>query len=369
MLALILALMAAAPAAPPNMVSGVEVTAQPKGKPPPADLTLQMQGSSDDIDQAAVIWPGAAYQIGIDGHVSLRCLIDVHGLAEACQVVYESPVGKGFGQAALLMRPTIRIAPAMGPDGPISSTKIIALNFKAPDRQVDGAGLYEAQKSNDYSRLTFGAGNALRSRRVTMLPAPVWIQAPGFDDLAQAYPAKGGGEEGYAVNHCAVRRDGLLEGCSSVQEAPAGRGFGKAALSLAGKFRVTPQLAKSPRRDEIWVDVPIRFPSAKELAERTVMAPIWLIGFDPKAAPKVFPPEAVAQGVVTGRGVTRCTVADDGSMADCAPEAGEPDGMGFSEAAAKLASRMKMNLWSADAAPVQGGVVHIPIRLNLKGGG
>jgi hypothetical protein len=27
---------------------------------------------------------------------------------------------------------------------------------------------------------------------------------------------------------------------------------------------------------------------------------------------------------------------------------------------------MKMNLWSADGAPVEGGVVHGPIRLNLK---
>ncbi len=49
-----------------------------------------------------------------------------------------------------------------------------------------------------------------------------------------------------------------------------------------------------------------------------------------------------------------------------APEAGDPDGLGFSEAAAKLASTMRMNLWSADGAPVEGGVVHIPIRLNLK---
>jgi hypothetical protein len=56
-------------------------------------------------------------------------------------------------------------------------------------------------------------------------------------------------------------------------------------------------------------------------------------------------------------------------MSACAPETGEPDGLGFSEAAAKLATGMRMNLWSADAAPVEGGVVHIPIRLNLKGGG
>ena len=52
----------------------------------------------------------------------------------------------------------------------------------------------------------------------------------------------------------------------------------------------------------------------------------------------------------------------------CAPEPGDPDGVGFSEAAAKLASTMKMNLWTADASPVEGGVVHIPIRLNLKPG-
>jgi hypothetical protein len=55
-----------------------------------------------------------------------------------------------------------------------------------------------------------------------------------------------------------------------------------------------------------------------------------------------------------------------GLITDCAPEAGEPDGLGFSEAAAKLATGMKMNLWAADGSPVEGGVVHIPIRLNLK---
>jgi hypothetical protein len=35
----------------------------------------------------------------------------------------------------------------------------------------------------------------------------------------------------------------------------------------------------------------------------------------------------------------------------------------------KLASAMRMNLWSADGAPVEGGVIHIPIRLNLKAPG
>jgi hypothetical protein len=222
-------------------------------------------------------------------------------------------------------------------------------------------------KSNDYTALTFGAGAALNMRRVSMLDRPVWAAAASFDDLAASYPAKGGGQEGYAVSHCAVRRDGTLEACSNVQEAPTGRGFGKAALGLAGKFRVGPQSMHASHRDQLWVDVPIRFPAEKELRSRTVMAPVWLAGVDPEKAPKVFPPEAVAAGLTTGRGIARCSVAADGSMADCAPEPGEPEGLGFSKAAAKLATGMKMNLWGSDAAPVVGGVVHIPIRLNLKG--
>lgn len=82
----------------------------------------------------------------------------------------------------------------------------------------------------------------------------------------------------------------------------------------------------------------------------------------------MFPPEAAAQGLTSGRGVARCTVAADGTLTACGPDPDEPDQLGFSAAAAKLASAMRMNLWSADGAPVEGGVVHIPIRLNLKAG-
>ena len=46
-------------------------------------------------------------------------------------------------------------------------------------------------------------------------------------------------------------------------------------------------------------------------------------------------------------------------------------GWAFREAAAKLASGMKMNrlLVTTTAPPVEGGVVRIPIRLNLKPAG
>jgi hypothetical protein len=89
-------------------------------------------------------------------------------------------------------------------------------------------------------------------------------------------------------------------------------------------------------------------------------------GFDPDEALAVYPPEAAAKGVASGRGVARCLVAPGGTLTDCAPQAGDPDGLGFSEAAVKLAATMRMNPWTADAAPVDGAMVDVAVRLNLK---
>ncbi|HEX3886932.1 MAG TPA: hypothetical protein VHW05_05505 [Phenylobacterium sp.] len=356
-------------ATPPAAAEGAQtktvspVTVSPLTKPPSADVTLNMQGDEDDVEQLVTVWPGTAYQAGANGRVTLRCAIDVHGLAERCEVAYEHPQGKGFGKAALELRPTFLLPPTLGPDGqPIATTKNIAITFKAPDRAFDMGKVLQGE--------TRGQGNAVDMRKVTMLDYPVWAQAASFDDLAQAYPAKGDGAQGYAVDHCMVRRTGALFNCQTIKEEPQGRDFGKAALTLAPKFKVIPQLAVDPRHSaQLWVDVPIRFPSRQELAERTIRAPVWLTTIDAKAAPKLFPPEAVAKGLTTGRGVARCTVGPDGALSACAAETGDPDGLGFSEAAARLATGMRMNLWSGDGAPVEGGVVHVPVRLNLKSGG
>ncbi|MGZ6017678.1 MAG: hypothetical protein ACXWKO_03330 [Phenylobacterium sp.] len=370
MLALVLALMAAAPPSPAaggNTVS--PVTVQPAAKPPEADLKIQMQGSEDDIDQLVVIWPSTAYQARLDGRVTLRCKVDTHGLAEWCEVASETPAGKGFGKAALEMRTTFVLPIPMGPDGPINAMKTVSLTFKAPDTQVDLGNQAIGKDTIDMSKVTI-SGNGLQMRKVTMLDYPVWAQAANFDDLARAYPAKGGGVEGYAVAHCQVQRSGALTGCQLIKETPDHREFGKAALGLAAtKFRVAPELATKPHPSPLWVDVPIRMPPPAALADRTVTAPVWISGVDLKVAPKVFPPEAAAQGLSTGRGVVRCRVTPEGTMTQCAPETADPDGLGFSEAAAKLATTMRMNLWSADGAPVEGGIVHIAIRLNLKAGG
>lgn len=336
-------------------VSPVTVSPASKNLPPP-DATVNV--ASDDegsSGQFVSVWPAAAYNSRADGHVRLNCLIDVHGLAEQCAVASESPTGKGFGAAALELRQTFKLKPAMGPDGPINSVMSIAINFKAPDLQMD------------MSTQTF-TGNPLAMHAVTMVNHPVWRQAPTFDDLAKAYPAKAGNVEGYIVAHCHVERAGNLTKCDIVHEEPERLGFAHAAMPLADKFRIAPEIANAPHHSPLWVDVPIRMPPPSAMADRAINSPAWLIGVDPHEAPGVFPPEAVAKGLTTGRGVVQCVVAPDGSMSTCTPAGADPDGLGFSEAAVKLASKMKMNLWSADGAPVDQGVVRIAIRLNLKGG-
>jgi hypothetical protein len=51
---------------------------------------------------------------------------------------------------------------------------------------------------------------------------------------------------------------------------------------------------------------------------------------------------------------------------DCAPLEADPDGLGFSEAAAKLASTMRMNPWTIDGGPVDGAVIRVGVKLKLK---
>lgn len=381
MLAQLLTLLAAAaPAAePPKTVSPVTVTAAPSDKieKHPDAVVDSVGGADDAIGEYVAVWPRRAYNAGKDGRVSLSCRIGVHGIAEWCTVAAESPPGLGFGRAALELRPTFKLKPAKGPDGqPIASMMTVNVGFRSPDFQFDFAAFDQSMRTHkEIGQVDVPVQhNRLEMHPVVMVDNPEWASAAGFEDLAAAYPAAGAGAEGYAAAHCRVERSGrdagTLHACQIIKEAPHGQGFGKAALSLMPKFRVLPAaLLRAPTDAPLWVDVPVRLSPPAEAADRTVHAPIWLLNLDPAAAQQVFPPEAAAQGLTSGRGVARCTVAADGTLSACGPDPDEPDSLGFSAAAARLASAMRMNLWAADGAPVKGGVVHIPIRLNLKAGG
>jgi TonB family protein len=352
----------------PTPVSPVTVEAQRPGKPPPVDATVNVaQGDDATGGIWASVWPADAYEERIPGHVVLRCNVDRYGLAEACQVVYEKPPGKGFGAAALQLRPTLKVKPATGPDGPIDAVMNIGIDFDPPDPQYNFASSAAMPgQSEDANPGLDMMGNPAQRRAISMLNNPVWARTVSYDDVTRAYPAKAGGVEGYAVAHCEVDSRGRLSGCQVIREDPEKRGFGQAALALASRFLVAPEWAVAPRHAALWVDIPFRFPPPGAAQARTVASPYWLTGFDPDAALKLYPPEAAAQGVTTGRGVARCTVTQDGRLTDCTPAPAEPEGLGFSEAAVKLASTMRMNPWSRDGAPVDGATILVAVTLNLS---
>ena len=336
-----------------------------------ADATIEVP--HDDAAKGASVWPESAYRDGIGGHVDLSCGIDRYGLAEWCKVVSETPPNKGFGRAALQLRPTFKLKPAMGPDEPIDAIMTIAVEFKPPPHQVAWtAGSGPAAASS--GPLSSGGGVDMPSfsapppdrRSVSILNNPVWASTVGYDDLVSAYPAAAGGVEGYVLAHCEVKRGGALSDCQVAKEIPEKLGFGKAALSLAARFRVPPQWSKAPGHADLWVDIPIRFPAPGDTGARIVERPYWVAGFDSRQAIKIFPQEASDKGVSTGLGVAECSVMRDGSLTNCAPKTADPEGLGFSEAAVTLASTMTMNPWLRNGEPADGAVVQVRVRLNLK---
>lgn len=362
-----------------RQVAPLVVRAQPRVAPPVV-TSVEVGGESEDIGgQRVSIWPAGQFSAGARAQVVLTCDVDVHGLAEQCRVAYESPQGKGFGAAALALRPTFKFAPIQGPDGPVDGQLNIGINYRAAEAENNLTALNNSARSvqpDDSSAMGNLGGheinarnlevyhNPVERRRLTMIDTPAWVQAPGFDDLARAYPAQGGGAEGYAVAHCGVARTGALVGCAVVKETPTRHEFAKAALSLTPQFRISPEaLAQAPKGAPIEVDVPIRFPPPGQAKDRTVRAPQWIPGYDPRSLMRDFP-TAVAKPGSPGA-VVQCRVGEGGGLTGCAIELTSPDGIDFDEAAVRLASRLKMNLWSAEAGPVQGGVVHLPVRLDM----
>ncbi|MDB5474841.1 MAG: hypothetical protein JWP49_352 [Phenylobacterium sp.] len=366
-------------AAAPNELTPLVIIAPPKDAPP-SDATVVV-GADQDAGggQSVSIWPAGALHAGANGWVTLSCRVDIHGLAEWCRVAYESPRGKGFGAAALTLRPTLKVKPKQGPAGPEDAMMNIAIAFKAPSpqsnlSQIQAVTMAVPPDGGDRSanlgehevdaRNLILYQNPLATRRITMMDSTSWVQAPGFDELAGAYPAQGGGVEGYAVAHCKAERTGAVSRCVVAKELPVGHGFGKAAVGLAARFRVSAEaMAQAPRGAPVEVDVPVRFPPPAEARDRTVRAPVWRSGFDPQSQLRDFPLAAAKPN--SPGAVVRCEVAADGSLTGCAVELTSPDGIDFDEAAVKLASRLKMNLWSAEAGPVQGGVVHLPVRMDM----
>jgi protein TonB len=89
---------------------GSQVVNPPTPPAPPAPIRpdwLKKPGP----DEFARFYPESALRRNIEGGATLSCLVTARGRVEACQVVAESPVGEGFGDAALRLSQFFRMQP------------------------------------------------------------------------------------------------------------------------------------------------------------------------------------------------------------------------------------------------------------------
>lgn len=99
----------------------------------------------------------------------------------------------------------------------------------------------------------------------------VWIRRPHSWQFVEEYPRGALHEpvDGAVELACDVREDFGLS-CAVSRETPQGRGFGQAALNLAGRFEVAPVLVSGASTESMSICLRLNFPA--ELAAHVAPA-------------------------------------------------------------------------------------------------
>lgn len=163
--------------------------------------TLAAQPDGDAFFKLA---PPQALKAGVGGGKGeVDCLVRVDGALSDCKLVGETPVGLGYGEAALRATALIRMHPATRDGTPFEAR--VRLPIRWPSLIVN--------------------------------PSP--LVTPSADQMIRLYPpqAQTGGR---TVIGCKAGVDGLLHDCKVQSETPQGMGFGEASMRAAELYRVKP---------------------------------------------------------------------------------------------------------------------------------
>ena len=111
------------------------------------------------------VWPIDALSARRSGHVMLSCYVDHYGLAEWCKVASETPQNQSFGAAAMELRPTFKLTPAEGPNGPVDAVMNLAIEFRPPNPQFTRLWRFPRARSSRRLRRPRKALSRVEGRR------------------------------------------------------------------------------------------------------------------------------------------------------------------------------------------------------------
>lgn len=157
-------------------------------------------------------WPTTAHRAGIEGATVVRCKVRPDGVAHGCDAVSETPVGYGFGVAAVRAFEGQRLEPG-APGAGFPPEVRLPLNFT-----LRAYGPHIRVQTHDG-----------------------WTTIQQHERWRDFYPgkARSDGIAGEAEVKCSAGPDGKV-GCVVVREEPAGHGFGDAALKVQTKMFLQP---------------------------------------------------------------------------------------------------------------------------------
>ena len=249
-------------------------------------------------DQVEAVYPKG----GGEGEVRLRCGADADGRLHDCTVITESPRGRGFAEAALKLAPLYRLAP---PYKPPKTAREAVFNVRFEE------------VSNSFAL----------PAKTAVITNPDWARRPNGDEFSRFYPNVD--NSGEAHIRCDVRADGRLAGCLVLSESPPGQGFGEATLKIASFFQMKPRLIDGRPVGGAVVETTIRWLAPASGPRRSVEA-----SPTQEQVEAVWPEKAPLHAAQV---LLSCRITPDGQAKGCAVSREDPPGVGFGEAALKLA--------------------------------
>jgi TonB family protein len=303
----------------------------------PAVITNPDWLKRPSLSELESVWPSDAH--GAPGKAIISCVVTATGGVRDCTVVSESPSGKGFGQAALLLSASFVFKPGTVDGKPVDIRTTIPINWER----------------------SYGAMGP-SYRMVTNLP---WIKAPTMADVIEVYPkhALSKNLSGHVVIRCGLTRDGALKDCTPITEQPSGEGFGNAAVSLSKRFSTTVGKVSGSLLQSLRLDLPVQFAPPSSIPSVRMLANYdWTRQLDSKAVIDAFPGKAADAGLKTGRVVVDCTVAAGGDLTACTAVSEDPAGMDFGPSAVGVAQALAVNPWTQDGLPAEGAHLKFAIR-------